>query len=552
MADRGDESLRDYVIVGGGPAGVQLGWHFQQANLDYLIVEAESTCGAYFRRFPRHRKLLSINKLYTGYADRERQRRWDWNSLLGPDDDVPFSAYSRDYFPDASVLARYIDDYARRHRLRVQFRTRIVSIARMAEEGQGEGQDAGYELTDAEGGRIRTRRVIIASGFTRPHLPAIEGIELAEPYTKLSTEPSDYTDQRVLIIGKGNSAFETADSLMASSRLIHLVSPQPVEFAWRSHFVGHLRAVNNNLLDTYQLKIQNAVLDAEVGFIRREGNAYAVQMRYVHNTEVEELVYDRVLACTGFRFDPSIFHDDCRPDMRSCGRLPLMGPNWESTNLPGVYFAGTLTQSRDYKRTSSAFIHGFRYNTRALFRMLHQQDQAEPWPSRPVDLTAEALTHAMLERINSSSGLWQQFGFLCDVVRIDGDAEVQYLEELPVDYVLSHPAVHGEECFTVTLEYGERKLVDPFNQTGRVVRTDVGHASDSAFLHPVVRYYRAGRLAATHHIIEDLAAEWVEPEHVGPLRAFVARELDLVVPAESDIRELQQVEAGGDRQSSAG
>jgi len=42
-----------------------------------------------------------------------------------------------------------------------------------------------------------------------------------------------------------------------------------LRMAWRSHYVGHLRAVNNNLLDTYQLKSQNALLDGTVERIER-------------------------------------------------------------------------------------------------------------------------------------------------------------------------------------------------------------------------------------------------------------------------------------------
>lgn len=548
MSDDGNLVVRDYVIIGGGPAGVQLGYYLQQAQRDYVIVEAESSCGAFFRRHPRHRKLLSVNKLYTGCSDRERQLRWDWNSLLGPEDDVPFSAYSREYFPDAGSLARYIDDFARRHALRVLFQTRIVSISRLshgsAGQGKGEHGHEGYELTAQDGKRIRARRLIIASGFTQPHIPTVDGIELSEPYTEMSTEPSDYIDQRVLILGKGNSAFETADSLVSTARSIHLVSPQPVEFAWRSHFVGHLRAVNNNLLDTYQLKIQNAVLDAHVDHIRREGSAYVARMRYVHNTEIEDLTYDRVLNCTGFRFDPSFFEADCWPEMRSCGRLPSMSASWESTNLTGVHFAGTLTQARDYKRTSSAFIHGFRYNSKALFHMLEKQDRGIAWPGQPVEPTADALSRAMLERINTSSALWQQFGFFCDVVQIHREGGATYLQELPLEYALEHPEIYGSECFAVTLEYGKNKLTDPFNQAGRVVRTDVGHADDSAFLHPVVRHYRAGELKATHHVIEDLASEWIEPEHVNPLRAFVGEQLGVAIPLVSDIRELHGARRG--------
>ena len=522
MAHEAELETRDYVIVGAGPAGLQLGYYLEQAGRDYVILEAEEGAGSAFKRYPRHRKLLSINKIYCGYDERELQMRWDWNSLLGPDHDPLFSAYTRDYFPDASALVRYLGDYARRHKLNIKYRTRVQSIDRWIGSN---GKQCGYRLEDQDGKAVYARRLVVASGFTKTYEPPIDGIELTESYATMSVQPEDFADQRVLIIGKGNSAFETADCLIPSARVIHLASPHPVEFAWRSHYVGNLRAVNNNFLDTYQLKLQNAVLDAHIDCIQRECDEYKVRFRYIHNTETEELTYDRVLTCAGFRFDPTIFGEDCQPNMRDCGRLPLMNEGWESVNLSGLFFAGVLTQMRDYRRSSSAFIHGFRYNARALFRMLEQKYEGVPWPAKSIETTPEAFTDAMLHRINTSSALWQQFGYLCDVIVCGPMGPSTYLEEIPLDYVLAHEALSGDECFTVTLEYGTQKRIDPFRQSGRVVRTDAAHAGESAFLHPVIRHYCGGELVATHHVIEDLAAEWKEEEHVGPLHDFFWSEL---------------------------
>ena len=45
---------------------------------------------------------------------------------------------------------------------------------------------------------------------------------------------------------------------------MHVAGPHAIRFAWQSHYVGRLRAVNNNLLDTYQLVSQNASLDGDI------------------------------------------------------------------------------------------------------------------------------------------------------------------------------------------------------------------------------------------------------------------------------------------------
>ena len=139
----------------------------------------------------------------------------------------------------------------------------------------------------------------------------------------MTVDPADFTDQRVLILGKGNSAFETADNLIEKAAVIHVAGPDGVRLAWKTHYVGHLRAVNNNFLDTYQLKSQNAILDGEVLSIAPQpGGGFLVRFSFVRADEVvKELYYDRILCCTGFRLDTAPFADECAPDAGHQGPL---------------------------------------------------------------------------------------------------------------------------------------------------------------------------------------------------------------------------------------
>ena len=63
----------EYVIIGAGPAGLQLGHEMEQNGRDYVILEGSDHVGAFFSKFPRHRRLLSINKVFTGYDDTGNQ-----------------------------------------------------------------------------------------------------------------------------------------------------------------------------------------------------------------------------------------------------------------------------------------------------------------------------------------------------------------------------------------------------------------------------------------------------------------------------------------------
>ena len=60
-------------MVGAGPGGLQTAYFLQQQGLDYLVLE-KAEPGSFFRSFPRGRRLISINKRFTGRSDPESAR----------------------------------------------------------------------------------------------------------------------------------------------------------------------------------------------------------------------------------------------------------------------------------------------------------------------------------------------------------------------------------------------------------------------------------------------------------------------------------------------
>lgn len=510
----------EYLIIGAGPAGLQLAYFLARAGRDYRVLEAGDKPGTFFRTFPRHRKLISSNKRYTGWEDAELNLRMDWNSLLSDDPSLRFTRYSENYFPDAEDMVRYLADFAAAHRLDIQYNTRVCRVSR---------SNGFFRAVDQEGRVYEAKRLIVASGVSKPYMPNIPGIETAELYGTVSVNPKDFVNQRVLIIGKGNSGFETADNLISTAAVIHVAGPSSVHFAWRTHYVGHLRAVNNNLLDTYQLKSQNALLDGNVERIERGADGqYVVTFSFSRANEVKKnLRYDRVIVCTGFRFDSSIFDEECRPELVIRDRFPAQTPEWESTNVPDLYFAGTLMQVRDYKKSTTGFIHGFRYTVRSLHRMLERKYHGQTWPHLRLSDEPQTLAEAVIARVNRSSALWQQFGSLCDLLVVSRDGTARYYEELPSDHARLSEGGPGESRFVITLEYGpDHDRIDPFDiSVNRIAQDDPENSHDARYLHPVVRLYRGREQVAEHHVAENLENEWHGPAHREPLVAFFAQVL---------------------------
>jgi thioredoxin reductase len=461
--------------------------------------------------------------------------------MLSPDGDRPFTTYTDRYFPAADDMVRYLADFAKPCEAHARYGTRVVELDREAGTGAGidtgdqAGEAAGtrdvdgaargdFVATDQHGNTYRARRVIVATGVSRSYLPDIPGIETAEDYATVSVDPRDFTDQRVLIIGKANSALETADNLIAHAAVIHVAGPGSMKLAWKTHYVGHLRAVNNNFLDTYQLKSQNAILDGTVRSIEKRDDGYLVRFAFSRANElVKELRYDRVIACTGFRLDTSIFTDRCRPDLVIKDRFAELSPAYESVNVPDLYFAGTLMQERDFKKSTGGFIHGFRYGVRALYHVLEQRYHGRTWPHHELPATPSEAVEAVVERVNRTSALWQQFGVIADMLTVTPGEPARYYTEVPFEH--AHDAAFGDarQVFLITLEYGpDHDKVDPFDITvARVAQDDAERAFDSSYLHPVIRQYERGELVAVHHMAENLENEWNKPDaHVRPLTAF--------------------------------
>ncbi|HEU5074598.1 MAG TPA: NAD(P)-binding domain-containing protein [Polyangiaceae bacterium] len=501
---------REVVIVGAGPAGLQLAKHLKSQGLSYVVLERDQDVGAFFKHFPRHRKLISINKRYTGFEDPELNLRWDWNSLLDDEPQHRFTEYSDKYFPPADVMVDYLRDYRRRHDIEVKTEREVVKVSRSG---------ARFKLSCANGEHYTCDVLVVATGLYQTNMPKFPGAEHVESYAAIPVDPAAFKDQRVLILGKGNSAFETAESMLETSAAIHLLSPSVVRMAWRTHYVGHLRAVNNGLLDTYQLKSQNTILDAKVDRIEREGSMLRVFFTYMHaGNQKWDFLVDRVIACTGFKGSFGLFDESVRPATCYEDKYPALTSSWESVNQKNLYFAGTLMHGRDYQKTFSGFIHGFRYNVRALSRILLSRRRGQAWKSSRSPLAPHSLVEHLLLAVHRNSALFQQPGYFCQAMVVDSKSEsFQVFEDVPIEY-LRDELLEQRAYATITMEYGHEDHVDPF-----AVERTPEDGTRSAFIHPVLRLYDSDGSVEEYHVPEDLENDWRKPMYLEPLTLWVQR-----------------------------
>lgn len=83
--------------------------------------------------------------------------------------------------------------------------------------------------------------LLVATGTWVPNVVSFTGSEYVEGYETVSINPEDFAGQTVLILGRGNSAFETAENILGVTNFIHMVSRSRVRLSWATHYVGDLR-----------------------------------------------------------------------------------------------------------------------------------------------------------------------------------------------------------------------------------------------------------------------------------------------------------------------
>jgi putative flavoprotein involved in K+ transport len=179
----------DIVIIGGGQAGLALGYHLTRSQRDYVILEAGSRVGDAWRE------------------------RWDSLRLFTPRkyDGLPGMPMPGDRlsFPTKDEQADYLEAYAKRFALPVRTGIRVERVRR----------DGDRFLVDAGSRQWRADNVVLATGAEQmPVVPAFAdriGGSILQMHSSDYRNPGGLRPGSVLVVGVGNSGAEIALELSA-------------------------------------------------------------------------------------------------------------------------------------------------------------------------------------------------------------------------------------------------------------------------------------------------------------------------------------------------
>jgi len=318
---------REVVVIGGGQAGLAIGYHLARVGRDFVILEAADEPAAAWRA------------------------RWDSLTLFTPArysglPGLPFPG-DPDRYPRRDEVVDYLTEYAEHFDLPVELGSRVRSVVDVA--------GGGYRL-ELEGRAYVAEQVVVATGsFQVPFVPAIGGRldpRVRQMHSTAYRSPRDVPYGTVLVVGGGNTGFQIAEEL-SESHEVHLSigsrqTPLPQRILGRDLFwyldgTGLIR----KSVET-RIGRRMAGRDTLIGSTPRRIRKYGVRL---HGRATEVVNGTAVAFADGEGLEPGavIWATGFRPDQSWIG-APVFGEDGRVahtrgvTAAPGLYFVGLSWQ----------------------------------------------------------------------------------------------------------------------------------------------------------------------------------------------------------------
>jgi putative flavoprotein involved in K+ transport len=182
--------IHDTIVIGGGQAGLAVGYHLSQIGRPFVILDAHQRTGDAWRAHWESMRLFTP------------ARR---DGLPG----MPFPARKHS-FPTRDEMADYLEDYAAHYELPVRHGVRVDALSR---------SDDGRFLIAAGDRRYQADHVVVATGpFQRPHVPEFANQldpRVTQMHSSAYRSPDTLPHGDVVVVGAGNSGADIAIELAA-------------------------------------------------------------------------------------------------------------------------------------------------------------------------------------------------------------------------------------------------------------------------------------------------------------------------------------------------
>ncbi|MBA0611000.1 hypothetical protein Godav_011721 [Gossypium davidsonii] len=233
------------IIVGAGPSGLAMAACLNHHSIPYIILEREDCIASLWKKYAYDRLHLHLDKQFCVLPH------------------MPFpDSYPR--FVSRQQFVSYLDDYVSRFKISPLYRRTVESAEFDGETGKWivKARNLGSgEVEELEG-----RFLVVASGETsNPFTPVIEGLNTFPGEVLHSTRFRNgkaFQNQKVLVVGSGNSGMEIAFDLANHGAQTSLVVRSPVHILSRDMiYLGLIlvKYIRVNLVDSLMVMLSKLV-----------------------------------------------------------------------------------------------------------------------------------------------------------------------------------------------------------------------------------------------------------------------------------------------------
>lgn len=198
------ENTFDCIVIGGGQAGLASAYYLKKNGLKYIILEARDQATGSWPNYYNSLTLFSPAK---------------YSSLPG----LRFPG-DPNHYPIKNEVISYFNEYTQHHKLNVRTGEKVKEVSKTG---------TSFMVVTANGSVFFSKTVIAATGaFSYPNIPVIDGSERFKGRIIHSNEyktVEEYKNQRVIVVGGGNSAIQIAYELAEVSN-VSIATRKPITF----------------------------------------------------------------------------------------------------------------------------------------------------------------------------------------------------------------------------------------------------------------------------------------------------------------------------------
>jgi thioredoxin reductase (NADPH) len=313
----------DIICIGAGPTGLATAIEAKRAGMRPLVIDKACLCNSIFR-YPVNMVFFTTPELLE----------------IG---DLPLVSAAEK--PTRVEALKYYRRAAEHYALELRLYERVLRV-------DGRGGDF-MVVTATEKGtehRYQSKKIAVATGYyDLPNRLGVPGEDLPH-VSHYYTEPYEFWNQDVVVIGGKNSAAEAALDLYRNGARVVLVHRNKELGATIKYWV---RPDIENRIKAGQVK---ALFETRVKQITND------EVVVENGAGEKRLLARRVFALTGYHPDFAFIENlGVRLDPES--RKPALDPNTLESNVPGIHLAGVVIGGR---HTGEIFIENGRFHGKQI------------------------------------------------------------------------------------------------------------------------------------------------------------------------------------------